>query len=42
MKPAWARLSKLLVEELEAKGDLAGAANVSHESKVSLSVAILL
>ena len=34
LKPAWARLSKLLVEDLEAKGDLAAAANVSHELKV--------
>ena len=35
------RLSKLLAKELEAKGDLVGAANISHELQVELAVLML-
>ena len=41
MEVAWVRLSKLLAEQLEAKGDLAGAANISHELQVELTVLML-
>ena len=34
MEAAWVRLTNLLAEELEAKGDLAGAANISHQLQV--------